>query len=829
MVTRIRWLCLTVLVLVGLGCRTFPAPVGPAVSVGTPDEVRREARRRSDPAAAAEIAWAAGNDRSYAQERLDEAIARRPRDAGLRLRRGLLALQSLDMPEARAHLVRAIAAGPSRAESAAALITLHGWRSELAAQSSTLAKELGAIGLADSRRAVAPFHRALATAFMIELADAPKPERLRRMGGWLPRARVVGPLGPEHDRVLQIDVPLEDAVNWQNRAPFRGVVPPIRTVEARGVELPFAAGNRRGQYLVQAFFRLPENKSGLLQVRVPSFGRIKIDGFTVLQRDPAAERPPGLLARRIRLDRGWHRLTVLVTGGSADRIGLSLLDGEGRPMAAEFLTEPPSAPLAIAGPDLGPTSIAAYGKGHPYWLAAPRRGEPERALFGRLVAASSAMSRWLDDLESARGYMYGLTRAAPDSAAVQSTMARLASWSRLPDNLVQAHLREAVARDPTNPSLLIGLARRTMQQDPSGALELTERAKALAPRAFAPYALAFRLHRAKQWHAEASENLKRAAALGAPPRILQAGARHLRYTGEVRAADALEALAIERSVRERSRLEAARAVRRGDLDKAIAILSAGPQTGSDRVRIAQWQLATGDLEAATATCRAALAEDPLHGPAIRTLALAEAARGRFDAARAAMTRLRAQGQTTPSQEALAASWGDLPLSGPPRDSWLGRSLAFDPLRHLAPLPGSSRPRGLDAADRWAGQGEVQVLDRMVDRVLLDGSAISMHHQVVRLQTKEATRRGRRNQPSSRRTAASTAHPQAGRLDRRSRPPRRKGRPILFGVGPRRRGGAQMDQRRQPRHPVGRLPSTLLSQVDIPPRFGPNWRWSSPRV
>ena len=748
MVTRLqKW---TLALTAATGCATAhpPAPGGPALVVRTPDEAMVEARNLADAVAAAEIAWVAGNDRAFARKQLDAAIATNPKDAQARLRRGLLALTELDLAAAVSDLTRTVIDVPGSPETGAALVTLLGWKSELVAHTDALVKELLASGLADSTRRADPFHRAIATALLTRLDGAPSAPALAKTGGWLPTVRIVGPLGPAHDRVLIEPVPLEDAVDWSKRPKFRGVVAPIRTVNAIDGRIPIASGHRRGTYLVQAFFRVQREGEALLQFRVPGFGRVKIDGFTVAERDSAAVRAPSLMARRVRLDSGWHRITLWVTAGGREALSLSLLDEDGRPMMAEVQATAPSAPLIVGAPKLGELGVAAFGRGHPYWLADPDRRSPERALFTRLLAASCALSVWLDDLETGRAYLHGLVDAAPESGALWSTLARLASWSATSDDIVQAHLREAVAKDPSNVGALVGLGRRSVRQDPARALELAERAMSIAPNAFAPFALGFEVYRRKQWQTEAVQALMKAADLGAPTRTLTDGARFLRRSGRVEAAEKLERLAITRAGPRRPALSARRAVRKGDLNQAIEALDTEMPSPTDRVQQAEWALALGDLDTAVKTTKQAIDDDPLLTRAHRVLALAQAAQGNEPAALAIADRLRALGQTSPAQEALAQSWGGPGLDEPPADSWLGRTLKFDPRPFVSPLPGSREPRGLDASDRWAGHGQVRILDRLIDRVQPDGSSITLRHGVTRLQTKEATdRAGEINLPA----------------------------------------------------------------------------------
>ena len=735
MVALVRW-SLLVGVVLAVGCRTAQVPRagGPASFVRTPKDALARAKSTTDPVAAAEIAWVSGNDRAYARKRLDARLATEPGDAEALLRRGLLNLIDLNLDAARKDLVGAVAAEPWSADAGAALVTLHSWRARFSAQASPLVKDLRATGIADPIRPADPFHRALAVALLLELGDAG--DDLTSTGGWFTTARVVGPMAPAHERILAEDFALEDAVDWRNRDSFGGVVPPVRTVRASGIRLPIPSGGRRGTYLAQLFFRMESSEEVLLQVRMPEFGRIKIDGFTVLERDPARASVPGLSARRVRLGPGWHRMTALVTASGRDTLSISLLDEDGQTVTAEIQPQPPQAPLVIGAPKLGPVLVAAYRQGHPYWLADPNQNDPERDLFGRLLAASAALSGWVDDLDTARAYLYGLGKTAPNSSSVQSTLARLAARSRLPNNILQGFLRKATALDPTNAGLLVALGRQTRQQDPTRALELAERAAAIAPKAFGPFELLYSIHRSREWHPEAVETLQRAAERGAGPRLLFDGATYLRNIGRIDAAEKMEALGIERTTTNKRSRMARRAARRGDLSKAIQLSQAN--TVDTHVQRAEWSLALGKHDEAIQAAKAALQNDPLSARATRMLAIAYAAKGRLQVARSTMDGLRARGQTSPQQEALIETWGGPPVAGPSPTSWLGQSLKFDPLPLIAPLEGTTQPRGLDASDRWAGHSRVQVLDRLIERVLPNGSAITLRHGIVRLQTKEAT-------------------------------------------------------------------------------------------
>ncbi|MEL7239950.1 MAG: hypothetical protein AAGK78_13930, partial [Planctomycetota bacterium] len=391
----------------------------------------------------------------------------------------------------------------------------------------------------------------LATAVTQGLRGASSDDQLRQLGGWISTARIVGPMGPTDERLLSKSNPLEDVVDWRSRPKYRGIVAPVREVQANGLGMTVAAGDQRGTYVLQTFLLVNKGQWGLVQARLPGFARLKIDGTTILERDPAATRQPRHLTRKVRLNAGWHRLTVLTTAGGQEKVAVSLLDESGRPMFDDQRSQPPSVPLVVSAPRLGPQSIAAIGDQHPYWLAGLSSRPPEQALFLRLLAASAALSRWLDDVETARAYLYSLEVAAPKSAAVHASLARLAASSRTPDTIAQTRLRQALTLDPNHVGLLVSLGRRSQDQDLTGALKFAERAVALAPQAYAPRVLAYNLFRKKEWHAEAAEAIEQAADLGAPSYILSDGARYLRNTGQVEAAESMEALAIGRAGHER--------------------------------------------------------------------------------------------------------------------------------------------------------------------------------------------------------------------------------------------------------------------------------------
>ncbi|MCA9551801.1 MAG: transglutaminase domain-containing protein, partial [Myxococcales bacterium] len=144
---------------------------------------------------------------------------------------------------------------------------------------------------------------------------------------------------------------------------------------------------------------------------------------------------------------------------------------------------------------------------------------------------------------------------------------------------------------------------------------------------------------------------------------------------------------------------------------------------------------------------------PAHAGAWRIALQAAWLTGDLDGAGDALAQLRLHSDATLELEAMASEAGvggaaevelllgqcpkgvDTPLA----DLLCGK-LAFDPWPWVRPAQPGDLPPGQDPADRWASHQSVLLLDRVVDRVLPDGRAMTSFHAVSRLQTKEAADR-----------------------------------------------------------------------------------------
>ncbi|MEM7676151.1 MAG: hypothetical protein AAF449_09130, partial [Myxococcota bacterium] len=101
------------LLFTACGAAQIPQPQRLRSTVLSPLNATEKARGLGDPVQAADVAWAAGNDRKLALTRLEEALRIRPDDHRAHLRRGLLALSQLDLEGAQTHLLRTVVIAPT--------------------------------------------------------------------------------------------------------------------------------------------------------------------------------------------------------------------------------------------------------------------------------------------------------------------------------------------------------------------------------------------------------------------------------------------------------------------------------------------------------------------------------------------------------------------------------------------------------------------------------------------------------------------------------------------------------------------------------------------
>ncbi len=717
--------------VLGLACATTPAPQAPIEpKARTPAEAAALARDEKSAAVAVDLAWLEGNDRVYARERLDQALATSPNKTPLLLRRALLSFAELDPASATTDLLAVIRAAPKSGEAEIALVLLYEWLAELELEHARIADALRAVSQWGPRQAI------LSSALRLELAERVATTDSEARSLWLTELRVVGPLGPLDDRLLAETTDFEKRSVWGTPKPYRGFVPPIRELTADGRSLEPALAGRAGLYVLDGYFevRSKEPVVAILQAHLPSAARVLVDGQPALSRSVLARRGHRVHETQLRLSPGWHRLTVPILATNASQPSFALLGADGTPLVLKQT----SVPAQLARPaSVGPIDRTSNDPTLAFGVLEAWRAQPEHTLFARWLGGMLALSRWYDDADLAREWMDSLPVQGAQSAQVQLALARLAAWSRLPETEYQPLMRQATLLDPTHPVALVALARLVARDDPEQAMALLLRAESVAPNSNVPIWAQFRLHRQRGWNAEAYAQLVRAMQRGLSRSAQQEAIDFARSQERYLEAQQWEDKLIAASGKEAPQIEAQRALRQGDLTKARQALSqTQPRRPDSQLRLAELAFAEGDLAAARQAASAALSINPLSPNALRLLFQLGLATD-WGLASQSLSELRRLDASDVRLEALWAQAQKEPLGVPPYP-WLLEAQKFDPWPLIRPAPGATVPRGLDPADRYSSHKSVILLDRVVDTVQPGGRALSLRHVVQRLQTKEAT-------------------------------------------------------------------------------------------
>ncbi len=749
--------------LVLLSCRTPSlGPLRPSLGAAPPPSgAVSRAETLSDAEEAAELAWILGNARKLAQKRLDEGVAGSPEDVALRLRRGLLYIAELQYQAALDDFLTLVQDEPDSAEGYIALLFIHEYLHTRLGKKDEIKKVLspllldGALSSAD--------RVTLATSILSRIAMASQnvedvQTHLQR-GGWITSFRSVGPLAPFVPSALAEAARYETEGIDAKREAFRGAVPPVRVLGAHRMMLAPVAGDTAGVYVLESHFELGPDADGqplALELFLPHASKVLIDGVPVVDEGQFRWQRRRRIRVEVELTEGWHRLTIstLATIGSRPSVSLLSTSGEtviARQSATPKASRPNRAPKDASKPRPLDTDAARWV----YELS----GQKSHSFFSIALGAMIAMTHWEGDLERGREFLiHGLTHA-PESAFLLHLNGRLLELARFPTSLAQYQYRKAIKRDPTFPQALVFLARSLSQSSLELALPLIERAKDAAPTSPEPLELYFQVLRKKGWHAEARASLERALKLGKSADLLQSGARFLRSIDHVRDAIALEEeLLLMWDAVGPGVLASERVLRHGNIDQAVTELkrsatqSATPTKAYQRA--SRLELARGQTGTAKALALEALQKDPWSRPALHQLALSQASQGEIKEAVSSLYQIRKIGQSTVRLEALRARLEGAPLAEPKNDTWLGKTLEFDPWPFIANVAGTNTPRGLDPADRWSRHKNVDVLDRVIDHVWPNGQALSLRHFITRLQTKEATdRAGEVNLPADALTLA----------------------------------------------------------------------------
>jgi tetratricopeptide (TPR) repeat protein len=717
-----------------LACRTLRtgSELGEIRDARKVEVARADAERVTDPAHAFEIAWIEGNDRSLARRILDKGLAAKPGDPGLLLRRAVLSMVELSDGHALEDLLAIVRGQPASPECEIALHLIH---ESLAKDVTRRAEILDAIRssgvLRDRSTSSVRVVLATAIAASLDSVDRKEPDMQADIarGGWLMAWRAIGPLAP---RTPSSFAPTEEEQKGVDKGPlraFRGMKPLLRSVPSIRTAVSPVAGDQAGLYVMETFVELGEdakNKAAVLESHLRDPSRIWIDGVKVHEATGLGPHAPAYQRLTLELKPGWHRISVAILTVPSSRPSLSLLAEDGSPLVIQARPTPSSPPASSPPSVVDRTSPGAA-------MIERLVRDPERTLFGRILGTHIALSVYAEDLDRARDLMGPAVVHAAQSAAILAEDARLMSHG-LPQSIVQSRIREALARDETNPSILLSLARTIIDDQPDLALPLIDRAEQASPAAAEPHALRARVYNGRGWNAEAASCLQSALEKRESEATLHEAAalhRTLLRVSEARAFEERAAAVSEPS--QAGETLANLSLSAGDVDRAIEQLVEASRWG-DRVvhlsRAAEIQLGRGNLDGAIEQARAVLAEDPLQASALRTLAVSLEGKGDKAGALAALDRLRVVGASDTRLEMMRARLLGQELGTPREGTELGKLLAVDPRR----LVETSE----DLAFKWARYKSVRLLDRIVDWIQPDGHSLSIRHAVTRLQTKEAT-------------------------------------------------------------------------------------------
>jgi tetratricopeptide (TPR) repeat protein len=724
-------------------CRTARAPAD-SIALAPARDPRvavAEALATADPALAFEIAYIEGNSRVIARERIEKGLAEAPDDPALHLRHAFLAASELKRKEALHDLLAIIEKAPASGEAEIALVFLNSGLTDHLAEANEIARAINGSQILAGRALSAP-RAALASSIMSRIDSLAKDETAMHVhiaqGGWLTNWRAIGPLGPRTEIALRKPTEHEtNGIDESSAALIRGFRPPVRTLPVHRYVVSPVAGDQAGLYVMESYFEIGDVARGQpleIDVHLRDPGRVRLDGVKIHEIVDGQRRSAGDRRLTIDLQPGWHRVSVALLATNASRPTISILGYDGSPVIVAESATPPPRPLVERPPEIGSSSISLDDKTSGDSLIERSVADPKHTLFGRLVASHLALTVFREDYDRARVLLQPALEAAPASAALIATDAEIMFRTGLPQSIPQARFRDALAADEDNPEMLMALARSIADESPENALSLLERVEKASPKAAEPHELRFRIYQKKGWNAEAAESLERALELRTTESILAEAASFYRGLLRIDRALELEKKALEIAEPGRPSRQAAAALLRGDIDRAIADLREAARSSLGRsaheARIAELELGRGKIEQAIEAAGRALAEDPLHAGALRTLAVALEAKGDRKGALASIDRIRAIGATDIHLEKLAADLSGDGFARPKPGSFLAAVLAHDP---------KTLERSANDTDlRWSRHKNVRLLDRVVDYVGADGHSVSVRHAITRLQTKEAT-------------------------------------------------------------------------------------------
>jgi tetratricopeptide (TPR) repeat protein len=554
----------------------------------------------------------------------------------------------------------------------------------------------------------------LATHAAREAGDASELGRIASTSGCVTSAVDLGLIGPLASSDLDAPLPpqLQSPQSWRPA-----------TASGCRVDLPSTADGRGGARVVRMAF---DGAAGGYDIVIDYAGEalLAIDGGEAVPHGTASSYGPRLSVRRVGLAAGRHELELrLATRAGVAGFSLYVLNAVGggtkkdRPAEAVRFADPrerrstaglaATPPRAAGAPDERPDEI---GSG-------PLQDYCRAAIAQREEAADDGFAA-LARLRARPRFAVGLALAA---AVAHDDPTRPASLAR---DAARGALRAAVAVDPDLARPWHDLASLALEDErPRDAIEAGREAVRAAPGWWAPQLLLARAFTARGLEFDANRAVEAAAREGADMAcpVIEALRR--------RAQD-------RRALDDETRLESALIACGGNVEARV-----------ERMR------ARGDLPGARAALQAALLLDPERDDLVADLAVVLSAEGRHDDALAEITRLVARdpndplrrlrladaqaaaGQATAARETIAgllSTRPDVPEVQKAARA-LGVPLPLDEFR----VDGRATIRAFEAAAQRYTAPAVMVLDRAVMRIFASGAVMTLTHQIVRVDSKDA--------------------------------------------------------------------------------------------
>jgi cellulose synthase operon protein C len=506
-----------------------------------------------------------------------------------------------------------------------------------------------------------------------------------------------------------------------------------RQLTASGCHLtvPLSADGRGDARLLRAAIEVPAGDYEVV-LDFSDEARLEIDGSGAMAHGSARRYGPRLGAVRVSLSAGRHDLTLRIASGAGEtRLGLYVLPAQAG-VAVAFV-DPRVAPARPPGP--APDSTTAASQRETASATASPGASPGASALGDYCAAFAAdregavdeVAAALERLAARPRFTVGL---ALGGEIARDDLTRPASFTH---DVARRYLRQVVAVDPGLARPWQTLAAVEMDDDRQrDAMADARRAGSAAPTWWAPDLLLARVLGARGLDFDAARALAEAAGktgwssapAATPCPVLEALRREAEERRQLAREDQLTAALAACGGDVDARVDRDRA--RGRNDAAIALLHSALKLDPDRDDLA------GDLALllagegrsteALAELGALVARDPQDPMRRVHLCDAQAAAGQLEAARRTIADVLAVRPDVPEVRRSARA--------------LGVPLPLDAFR----VDGRAAVRAFEAARGRYAAPAVMVLDRAVTRVFGSGATMTLTHEIVRVDSKDAVDR-----------------------------------------------------------------------------------------